>query len=171
MNQKVYKNKVITVVTERISKAGKNFDAFKVIEADAVVILPMIGNKVVMERQYRYPIGKYIYELPAGHINKKENTAKAAIRELEEETGYHAGRIIHMFDAYPTPGTNTLKYCFYLASDLTPSKTSMDKDEIISVKLVPFEKTLNMIRQNSIEDCKTAMSLLYYGKFMKQGKE
>ena len=170
MEHKIYKNKVITVVTEKIKKRGRSFEAFKIVENNVVVILPIMDGKVIMERQYRYAVGKYIYELPAGHIEPGEDPKVSSIRELEEETGYLARKVVHMFDSFTSPGSSTVKYLHHLAYDITKSKRHMDADEIIDVKLFPMAKVMEMVKNNEIEDTKTVAAILYYDKFLKSKK-
>jgi ADP-ribose pyrophosphatase len=135
---------------------------------DVVVMLPLVANgRIVLERQYRPVIGKYIYELPAGKLKRRESPRKAAFRELKEETGYTASDLTFLLKAYTSPGVMTHFTHFYVASGLRKGKTMLDRDENISLTTVTLEKALQMIKTNEIEDSKSIVALLYYSSFVR----
>lgn len=155
------------VIEEWKEKTGSKFA--RVTGYDSVGILPILKNgKIILERQYRHSLDRYLYEIPAGKMEKGEDPALCAGRELEEETGYHAGRLRHMFDVYPSPGMKTELMHFYLADRLVKTKRHMDVDEIIEIKEVSIEKILSMMKTNQIRDGKTINGVLYYLHFMKK---
>ena len=136
-------------------------------KSDTVLIIPVLDDgRILMEKQWRYPVGKYIYELPAGTVDKKELPRQTAIRELEEETGYRAKSVRFIFKGYPAPGLMDEMMYFYLATGLSKGKTNMDKDEVISLKPIPAKKAISMIRKGEIFDTKTIAALLYYSSFL-----
>lgn len=129
----------------------------------AVAILPLLErDKILLLKQYRPAIGKWIYEIPAGTLEKGEDYLECARRELEEETGYKARRMEKLFEMYLAPGYSTEKLHSFLASDLEPSSPHRDLGEEIKVVKVPFEKALKMIESNRIEDAKTIATLLFF---------
>jgi ADP-ribose pyrophosphatase len=145
----------------------RGHDSIAVGKLDIVVILALVGrDKVVLERQYRPVLGKYIYEVPAGHIEKGERPMEAAIRELKEETGYGPSRIVPMLSMYACPGLLTEKAYVYIATGLRKGKSRPDPNEHLSVRVVGLKKALQMIETNEIEDAKTIVALLYYSAFI-----
>jgi len=129
----------------------------------AVAVLPLLErDKILLLKQYRPAIGKWIYEIPAGTVEKGEDYLECARRELEEETGYKARRMEKLFEMYLAPGYSTEKLHSFLASDLEPSSPRRDLGEEIKVVKVPFEKALKMIESNRIEDAKTIATLLFF---------
>lgn len=159
---RVYSGKIFNVETEKQAKAGKRFLIERVVHPDFVLIVPFLTpEKLVMERQYRGAIRKYIYELPAGGINKGESLIKAAKRELEEETGYRAKKLQFLFKAYSAPGFVTEMAYVYAAKGLTLRKTKFDDDEIIETEEVSMDQALEMIRSNRIVDMKTIAAILF----------
>ncbi|MCL5433538.1 MAG: NUDIX hydrolase [Candidatus Marsarchaeota archaeon] len=162
MKKILYKGKQFSVVEEDTKINNHKFKFIRFIEKNTVIILPIINNKIILERQYRPAIGNYIYELPAGHIENGEDPKTAAKRELKEETGYTAKNIKLMFESYPRIGTSDVISKYYIAKDLTKGKATPEKDEDIEIKLVPIENLIKMIKNNKIKDSKTVTAVLYY---------
>ena len=122
----------------------------------AVAMLPVEGDYCYLIRQYRYPIEKYIYEAPAGTMDEGEKPLETAYRELIEETGYRAEKLVEKGYIYTTPGyTNEVIY-LYEAEGLTPSdEFERDPDELIEVVKVSKEEVREMIADGRIVDAKT----------------
>ncbi|MGC8649265.1 MAG: NUDIX hydrolase [Candidatus Micrarchaeia archaeon] len=165
MKKVFYKNDFLEFAVENKKVKNKMVEIAEVIENDAVVILPILNNKIIMEWQYRPALGKYIYEIPAGHIKNGENKKYAVIRELEEETGYIAKRINKLLTFYSMPGISKMKTYVYIAKDLVKGKQNLDQDEIINIKFVTINKALQMIKSGNIKDEKTIIAILFYLKF------
>jgi ADP-ribose pyrophosphatase len=133
-------------------------------------IIPILGNgKVVLERNYRKTIGRFLYELPAGkRSNPKEPPIMTAKRELKEETGYTAGKIKLLFKNYSRPGSdNSVRY-YYIATELVPGKQVLDHDERITVHPVSITEAVRMVKNGRIVDAKTVAGILYYYNFIKK---
>jgi ADP-ribose pyrophosphatase len=164
--RKVIYRGTIFNVEEWTEPSGSRFARVK--GNHAVAILPMLKNgRILLERQYRHALDRHLYEIPAGLMNKGEKPEAAAIRELEEETGYLAQKLTHMFDFYGSPGSYTQLLHVYLAENLKKTKKHMDADEIIETMEVKFEDAIEMIEKNEIEDGKTIAGILFYDKFRK----
>jgi ADP-ribose pyrophosphatase len=162
----VYKGRVFNVREKYVEKNGKRIKVSRIVSEDSVVVLGVIGKRLLLEKQYRYVIGRYNYELPAGMINKGEAPRDAALRELEEETGYKCNKITEIFCAYVAPGTKTEKMHFFVAEGLRRGKTKMDDDEIIETSAYSVDKLKSMIKDNSIDDSKTISGILFYDMFI-----
>ncbi|MGC8730528.1 MAG: NUDIX hydrolase [Candidatus Micrarchaeia archaeon] len=135
---------------------------YTVIERDFVTVLPIIGDKVLIEKQYRPALSKYIYELPAGHIERGESPRAAAKRELEEETGYSSSSLSFLAAVYMLPGQTKQKCYIFVAKNLSKkSSQKLDKDEIISVKEIKYKSLQNMIKSGKILDGKTVLAVAY----------
>lgn len=116
---------------------NKKIEFIKLFES--VVIIPLIEkDKVILVKQYRYPIRKFLYELPAGKVEKGESIYKAAKRELKEETGYD-GRLKKIGSFYVSPGISNEIYHFFLATNLK-KKSNYNFKEIKEVKIVNIEE-------------------------------
>jgi ADP-ribose pyrophosphatase len=110
-------------------------------------------------------VWQYLLELPAGTIDKKEPAIDCAGRELQEETGYLAGRLKLFGSFFASPGILTEKIHAFAAYDLEKTKASLEEGEDIEVIPTGFADALEMIRTAQIEDAKTIAALLMYDKF------
>ncbi len=136
-------------------------------KSDTVLIIPILNDgKILMERQWRYPVDRYIYELPAGTVDKGEPPKSTAARELKEETGYTAKSIKFLFKGYPAPGLMDEMMYFYLATGLKKGAARPDKDEVISLHPMTVRKAIGMVKDGQIVDTKTIAALLYYSSFL-----
>ena len=118
------------------------------------------GGEVLLVRQYRYPYGEVVTEIPAGKRDPGEDPLTTARRELEEETGMTARRWVSLGAMYPTPGyTDEVDYLF-LASDLSPTAAHPDADEFLDVVRVPFDRLLQQVMEDGLPDAKTQLALL-----------
>jgi ADP-ribose pyrophosphatase len=122
----------------------------------AVAILPVEGNRCKLLRQYRYAVGQYIYEVPAGTMEPGEEPRATAHRELIEETGFKAHTLTEKGFIYTTPGFTDEKIFLFEARGLEPSdEFGKDEDEVIEVMDVAVRDLDTMIRNGTICDAKT----------------
>ena len=122
----------------------------------AALIVPFLSrDKVILLRQYRPVIKKYLYELPAGTAEKGESDLTTAKRELIEETGYSAGKMTLMGHIYPVPGYSTEKIAIFKAEKLKPVKYHAEEDEVISIQTVNKAKVRQMFKKGQMTDAKT----------------
>jgi len=119
-------------------------------------------NKVILVKQHRFPHG-YVLEIPAGTLERQEDPLKCAFRELEEETGYRAKKMLPLITYYPSIGYNTEVIHCFLASGLKKiADLSLDDDEILSVVKVDLKRLIGMIKAGKIQDSKTICAVLTY---------
>lgn len=122
----------------------------------AVAIFPVDGDRCKLLRQYRYAVGQYIYEAPAGTMEPGEDPLTTAHRELIEETGFKARTMTGKGFVYTTPGFTDEKIFLFEASGLEPSgEFGKDEDEVIEVMDVAVQDLDPMIRDGTICDAKT----------------
>jgi ADP-ribose pyrophosphatase len=122
--------------------------------ASAILVLSN-DRQIILERQYRYPIDKVLWEIPAGKLDKNEDPIDCARRELEEETGLVAKNLDELGYIYTTPGFSDEKIHLYFASVTEGGKKHPDEDEFVEVKTFPVEEVEHMIVENEIVDSKT----------------
>ena len=159
----VYKNRIIRL--ETFKDKTENKERCRVVEKDVAVILAFIDEKtIIIERHYRAPIGKWVLELPAGHVEKGETPKEAAKKELYEETGYRARNIKLLYKAYVAPGLLTTMSYTYLATGLEKHEKT-DRSEMLEVEGVKFSDVYAMVKSNRIVDKKTISGILYYNEF------
>ena len=127
----------------------------------AVVIVPLLDrSRVVFVRQYRRAIRRELLELPAGTLGKGERREACARRELEEETGWRAGRLRRLGQFYAAPGFVSEQMTVFLAQDLTQVGAQPEADEFVTPVVLSFKEALAKIRSGAICDAKTIIGVL-----------
>ena len=127
----------------------------------SVVIVPIDkdGN-LLFVRQYRHAAGMDLLELPAGTLEKDEDPAACAAREIREETGFAADKIEKIGDFYLAPGYSTEFMHVYLARKLRHDPLEADADEFLSVETIPFAEAIQMAERGEMPDAKSLAALL-----------
>lgn len=115
---------------------------------------------VLMVKQYRYPQGKAILELPAGKLEWGESHFECGKRELLEETGYTSDKFTYLGELLPTPAYDTEIIHMYTAENLQIKEQKLDDDEFLEVIKIPFKEAIEMVMKNEIKDAKTQITLL-----------
>ncbi|MDD4237130.1 MAG: NUDIX hydrolase [Desulfotomaculaceae bacterium] len=134
----------------------------------AVIIVPVKQDgQLLMVRQYRSATGRTAMELPAGNIEPGEELESAALRELQEETGYKAKEIVRLCSFFSAPGFSDEELHLFFASGLTLLKQNLDDDEFIEVLSVPWEKAITMIWSGEICDSASVAGILAVDSYMK----
>lgn len=152
-----YEGKVINVRLDDVKISNGNEGFREVVEhSGGVVIVPITAeNKVVLIKQWRYPIDQELIELPAGKLEVGEEPFPAAKRELQEETGYVADKWEDLGCIFTAPGFCNEKLYMYKASDLTYTQTNFDDGEVIDKFEVSIKEATDMIKSGKINDAKT----------------
>jgi ADP-ribose pyrophosphatase len=142
---------------------GMKKDTIVIHPGDAVIILPIDGDDCLLIRQWRPVINQYILEAPAGVIEKGELPHEAAKRELIEEIGMDAEKLILLGSIFTTPGFTDERIWIFAAFGLSQSSIfSPDDDEIIECKRYPQNEVKKMIGQGKILDAKTIAAFVRY---------
>ena len=129
--------------------------------SECVCIVPLDeNNNVVLVRQYRKAVEEEVLEIPAGGVEPGEAAEEAVLRELQEETGFTAGKLQHLSSFWTTPGFCTELMHAYIATGLVPSGLKPDEDEHIQVITVPMDTVPDMLNRGEIKDAKSIASLL-----------
>ncbi|MBC7332301.1 MAG: NUDIX hydrolase [Synergistetes bacterium] len=160
----IYAGKVLNLrVDEVILEDGKKAKREVVEHKGAAVIIPVLDDgKIVTVRQYRYPVGEELIELPAGTLEKEEAPIDAAKRELLEETGYMAKDVQELACFYSSPGFCNEKMHLFLATNLVEGAQKLESDEKVQVEVYSIDELKEMIRKGEIKDAKTIAGILYY---------
>lgn len=122
---------------------------------------------LLMVRQFRYPYGEVLLEIPAGKLEKGENPEACGKRELEEETGYTAEKLSDLGKLYPTPAYVDEVIHMYYAENLSKTAQHLDADEFLSVEHVPLAEAVRMVLNGEIRDAKTQVAVLKLKELLK----
>ena len=159
----IFRGKIVHLVRDTVTLPnGKSATREMMLHNGAVAILPLFEDgTVLMEYQYRYPLGRVVYEIPAGKLDSPtEDHLEAAARELREETGYTAAKMTSLGVYVPSPAILTERIELFLAEGLTAGDTSPDEDEFLLTERRPLRELCEMVMRGEIEDGKTQVALL-----------
>ena len=163
----IYKGKMTTTDCDRmLLPNGKEADwDFIGHHGAAAMVAETEDGKILMVKQYRNALERYTLEIPAGGINEGEDFMTAAIRELEEETGYVVDDAKHLIDIYTTVAFCNEKIGIYCAKVKRKETQHLDEDEFVDVYEYSMEELLEKIKRGMIQDSKTISGLLAYYNF------
>ncbi len=164
----LFKGKVFDLKVDEIEYNSGNKGIREVaIHPGGAVVLPVKDDgKIIMVKQFRYPLQKVILEFPAGKLNKGEDPQHCAVRELEEETGYKVGKIEKLGAICTTPGFCTEILHLYFAKDLTPGNHNREEGEYgMEILELTKEEIEEKIKSGEINDAKTICLMQYASLF------
>jgi 8-oxo-dGTP pyrophosphatase MutT (NUDIX family) len=158
----VHRGRVIEVSSETLRYAsGREYEIDFVRHPGAAAVVAVDDSgRVCVVRQYRHGIADFLWEIPAGKLDRGESPDVCAARELAEETGVAARRWTPLGLYIPAPGIFTEVIHLYLARELDVGRATPDADEELEVKWVPFGDAMGRVLRGDWNDGKTAMALL-----------
>ncbi|HEX4986442.1 MAG TPA: NUDIX hydrolase [Burkholderiales bacterium] len=162
----VYRGRLLKVNEDEVSlpDGGTALREY-VLHPGAALILPMFDDgSVLLERQFRYPVGQHFYELPAGKLEPGEDALATAKRELLEETGYVAAHWRELGRLHPCIGYSDERIDFFLARGLEFKGTNPDAGEFLETLRVPLQEAVEWIRRGRVTDTKTILGLFWAEK-------
>jgi ADP-ribose diphosphatase len=161
-SETIYHGRAFNVRRDRVRFQNQNVAHLDIIEhTGAVTILPLDADgRIIFVRQYRHAAGKELLELPAGTLEQDELPVNCALREIREETGFAAGKIIKVGEFFLAPGYSTEYMTVFLATDLTPNPLPGDADEFITIERLPIEQAYDLVIQGGLQDGKSVAALL-----------
>ena len=161
--EEIFRGRVVDLRVDRVRLPNGKESALEVIRhpgAAAVVPLNEAGE-VVLVRQYRYAVGEWLLEVPAGKLDPGEDPAACAVREVEEETGLRPGKLEPLGAIWTTPGFTDEKIWLYLATELAAGTQALEDDEPLSVVQVPIAEAVRKVHDGGICDSKSVCALLH----------
>ena len=157
-SQTIFQGKIITVYKDKVKCPNEKIATREIVRHHGGVgILATVDDKIILVKQFRYAYNQDTIEIPAGKLEYNEDSNLAGARELEEETGYSAKKLVPITQIYPTPG-----YCdeiihLYEAKDVYKVENPLagDEDEFINVLFIPIDEAYQMVIDQKIKDSKT----------------
>ena len=157
----VYEGNILTVKSGRVRTGNGETVPFDIVEhAGGVAVVPLLGDSVLLVRQPRIVVGQDLLEIPAGKREGADDDLEArAQMELEEETGYRAGRLVRAADFFVSPGFSTERIVVYLGFDLTHVGAHPEPTEEIDLVRLPLAEVRRMLAEGHFRDSKTIIGL------------
>lgn len=169
--EKVFSGYIINVERDKVRLPNGNESEREVVRhPGAAAIVPMLDEQtILLEWQYRYPLGRHIWEIPAGKIDAGENALTAAKRELLEETGYCANTWTPLAKVASAVGFCDEVLSVFIARELRYEGHRGEADEFVHVVKTPLTQALQMLANGDITDAKTIISLLWMERLAARG--
>ena len=168
--EQVYDGKLLKVYRDEVSVDGAKDSVREYIRhRGAVCVAPLDEQgRLWFVRQFRYPLGRDTLELPAGKLDGDEDPADAAARELSEETGFTAERLLPIGSILPSPAYTTEEIFLFLADGLTAGDAHPDEGEVLDAFPLPLEEAVEMAMDGRIRDAKTVASVLKINEMLRR---
>lgn len=161
----IFKGRLLKLAHKDIKLPNGYVAHFEIVKhPGAVLVIPFLTkDKIILLRQLRPVIGIYLYELPAGTLDKNEKPVTCAHREIIEETGYAAKKVTYLSYIYPVPGYSTEKIHIFKAEGLYKKDRIPEKDEIIEHFVLTKKEIKKLFKSGRIIDAKTISALSLCG--------
>ena len=161
-SEEIYKGKIIRVRRDVVALSDGAEAVREVVEhSGGVGVIPVDENgDVWCVRQFRYPLGEHLLEVPAGKLEPGEDPLECAVRELSEETGFTAAEYTDLGRLYPSPGYCRETLYIFMATGLTRGQAHLDKGEFLDVEKHSLDELYEMAMRDELPDAKTAMAVI-----------
>jgi ADP-ribose pyrophosphatase len=161
MVRNIYTGKVVTLNVDTVQLPnGFTVDLETIRHPGAAAVVPVKDDgTVVLIRQFRHAAGGFIYEIPAGKLDRGEDPVSCAARELEEEVGYRASSFELLSSIFTAPGFADEVIHIYKAVGLTKGTQHLDRDEVLEIVEMPLDEAIKNIEGGTIRDGKTIVGL------------
>jgi ADP-ribose pyrophosphatase len=170
--ERVYTGRIINLDRDTVRFPDGSIGELEMIRhPGASAVVPFLSDptgddpQLLLIKQYRYAAEQYLYEIPAGRLDPGELPHACAVRELREETGCRAARMDFLFTMFTTPGFTDEKIHVFMASGLERGETAHEADEFMSLETIGLSRALELIREGTIKDAKTALGILFAAGF------
>ncbi|SOZ15704.1 putative ADP-ribose diphosphatase [Cupriavidus taiwanensis] len=162
----VHRGKFLTLKQDIVRLPdGKQTGREYVVHPGAVMMIPLFDDgTVLLERQFRYPVGEVMLEFPAGKLDPEEGAQRCGERELLEETGYRAARWDYLTRIHPVISYSTEFIDILLARDLTHGEAQLDDGEFLETFIAPAGQVIDWVRSGRITDVKTIIGAFWLEK-------
>lgn len=160
-SEKVFEGRLLRVRVDTVRLADGQHAQREIVEhPGAVAMVPLLGEEIILVRQWRQPLGTVTLEIPAGTLRPGELPEECARRELVEETGFCPGRLTRLASVALAPGYSTEIIHLFLAEELSHATAHQDVDENVSVSFMPLREAVRRCAVGEFQDAKTLIGLL-----------
>ncbi len=161
-SRRIFQGRVVELRLDRVRLPNGNVAEVEVVgHRGAAAVVPVTEDgEVLLVRQYRYAVGEWLLEVPAGKLDGGEEPETCARREVEEETGFRAGDLTPLGWIWTTPGFTDERIWLFLATGLEVSQQSLQADEVIEVERLPLTEAVTRARAGAIADAKSICALV-----------
>ena len=168
----IYEGKIINVYNDTVLLPNGKETHRELVEHHGGVCVAALTDEgnLLFVRQFRYPYGRVLLELPAGKLEKGEDPLSAGMRELEEECGVVAEKVFPMGTVYPTVAYCTEIIHLFLAQGLSKTRQHLDDGEFLSVEEIPLKEAVKLVMNGEISDSKTVALILKTEKLLAEEK-
>lgn len=161
----IYKGSVVHLQVAEVALPDNKIGHREMIKHQGAVAVAALtkDKEVLLVEQFRVTCDEFLLEIPAGKLEIGEEPDAAALRELQEETGYTTNRLVKMYEGYTTPGFTNELLRFYCAIDVEPmaERIAMDEDEFIELIKIPLADIPQMLKEQKFKDLKTITGLQF----------
>jgi len=166
-NERVFDGKLLSVRRDRVRlpDGATATREFVVHPGAALIVAELANGRLILERQYRYPVGRVMLEFPAGKLDAGETALATAQRELIEEAGYTAERWIPIATLHPNVGYSTETIEVFLARELVHIGAKLDEGEFLDVVLMSEAQLLDAFDQGELTDGKSIAALFAWQRY------
>ncbi len=167
-SDKIYEGKLLNLRVDTVEIPDKKYSKREIVEhPGGVAVIPVASdNSIILVKQYRKAIERFLLEIPAGKLELNEEPRETAIRELKEETGYEAKKIEYLLEFYTSPGFSNEKIYLFLATDLIEGEATPDSGEFIEMEKYNIDDLIKMVERGEIIDSKTIIGINLAKKYI-----
>ena len=160
--ENIYDGRILGVRRDKVRLEDGNESIREVISHTGGACIVAIDDEdnILMVQQFRYPFGRVLTEIPAGKLEKGEAPRVCAVRELMEETGFEAGRVIYLGENLATPAYDEEVIHIFYGDRLKKGERHLDEGEFLDVYKIPFEEAVKKVLEGEIKDGKTSVGIL-----------
>ena len=156
----IYRGKIVNLrVDDALLPDGKPCKREIVEHGGGASVVFLRGGDLLLVRQFRDAYGEELWEIPAGKLEKGEDPAVTAARELEEEAGFIPEKVTLLYTVYPTPGYTNEKIYIYRAEGVRQGKVCLDEGEFLTSAFIPLDEAAVMVERGGIRDAKTIIAV------------
>ena len=170
-SKEIFQGRVVHLVVDQVELENGHQTVREVVKHPGGVCIAALteANELLFVRQFRYPYGEVVLELPAGKLEKGSSPLENGKRELEEETGAVGFGYVSLGKLYPSPGYTGEIIHLYFCRVKDFGAMNPDDDEFLEVEKIPLSKAVEMVLNNEIPDSKTQTAVLKTAMLLQKG--